>query len=128
MLWVLVFGLLLVAAEYALAITSRSHPENARQTEFGGCRGCRQRGQSGAERQQGVVSPREIGARGNHVYWTAFEDEALSCLRDNGPMPPAELGRRLRISSAAATSLVAMLARDGKVQISLVDVAGEPRP
>lgn len=35
MLWVLAFGLLLVAAEYALAITSRSHPENARQTEFG---------------------------------------------------------------------------------------------
>lgn len=59
-------------------------------------------------------------------YWTGIEDEIVSCLRDNGPMPPSELGEHLHISRDAATSLIAMLARDGKVRIGLVELAGDP--
>jgi hypothetical protein len=59
-------------------------------------------------------------------YWTGIEDEIVSCLRDNGPMPPGELGDYLHISGGAAISLIAMLARDGKVRIGLVELPGEP--
>jgi hypothetical protein len=59
-------------------------------------------------------------------YWTGIEDEIVSCLRDHGPMPPDELGDYLRISRGAAVSLIAMLARDGKVRIGLVELASEP--
>jgi hypothetical protein len=59
-------------------------------------------------------------------HWTGIEDEIVSCLRDNGPMPPAQLGDHLRMSEDAATSLIALLARSGKVRICLVELAGEP--
>jgi hypothetical protein len=55
-------------------------------------------------------------------FWTAIESELLACLRDKGPMAPAELGRRLGMSAAGAASLTAMLATDGKVRICLVEL------
>lgn len=64
----------------------------------------------------------------NEGFWTAVESELLACLRDRGPMTPADLGQRLGMSAAAAASLAAMLAADGKVRICLVELdapAGE---
>jgi hypothetical protein len=59
-------------------------------------------------------------------YWTGMENEIVSCLWDNGPMPPGELGDHLRICRGAAVSLIAMLAQDGKVRIGLVELASQP--
>jgi MarR family len=59
-------------------------------------------------------------------FWTAVESELLACLRDQGPMTPAELGQRLDMSAAAASSLAAMLAADGKVRICLVELDTPP--
>lgn len=53
-------------------------------------------------------------------FWTEVESELLACLRDDGPRTPAELGRRLGMSAAAAASLAAMLAAEGRVRICLV--------
>ena len=55
-------------------------------------------------------------------FWTAVDTDVLACLRDEGPMTPADLGRRLGMSAGAAASLAAMLAADGKVRICLVEL------
>ena len=56
-------------------------------------------------------------------FWTTIESELLACLRDKSPMSPAELGERLGMSAAAASSLAAMLAAEGTVRICLVALA-----
>ena len=53
-------------------------------------------------------------------FWSTIESELLTCLRDKSPMAPAELGQRLGMSAAAAASIAAMLAAEGKVRICLV--------
>ena len=52
------------------------------------------------------------------VEWsTELEGEILSCLQRTGITTPAEIGRRLRISEAAAASLITIPVREGKVRI-----------
>ena len=58
------------------------------------------------------------------TYWTTIDGELLACLRDGAPMTPAELGQRLGMSAAAATSLATTLATEGKVRICLVALGG----
>ena len=53
--------------------------------------------------------------------WDEIENDLLDCLTARGPMAPAEIGRRLAISEDAVVSLLAMLAREGKVRIRLVE-------
>ncbi|MBI4269220.1 MAG: hypothetical protein HY615_02720 [Candidatus Rokubacteria bacterium] len=60
-------------------------------------------------------------------WWADLEGDVLACLRATGATPPAEVGRRLGVSESAAASLLAMLAREGKVRIALVELAAEPR-
>ena len=62
-------------------------------------------------------------------FWTTIESELLACLRDKSPMAPAELGQRLGMSAAAASSIAAMLAAEGRVRICLIALpapTGEP--
>ena len=54
-------------------------------------------------------------------FWDEIDEELLDCLAARGRMTPAEIGRRLEISEDAAVSLVAMLAREGKVRIGVVE-------
>ena len=57
------------------------------------------------------------------VNWTTeLEGEILSCLQQTGITTPAEIGRRLRISEAAAASLITLLVREGKVRMCLVEL------
>src|SRR5262245_45728347 len=56
-------------------------------------------------------------------WWTALESEILNCLEHVGTVTPAEIGRRLGIPEAAATSLLSVMVRDGKVRIRLVELA-----
>jgi hypothetical protein len=56
-------------------------------------------------------------------WWGDVDGEMVRCLSENGPMTLAELGGRLGISEDGAASLVALLAREGKVRICLVAAA-----
>ena len=57
------------------------------------------------------------------VEWsTELEGEILNCLRRTGITTPAEVGRRLRISEAAAASLLTILVQEGKVRMCLVEL------
>jgi DNA-binding CsgD family transcriptional regulator len=53
-------------------------------------------------------------------WWDAVEDETLRWLAEQGPMTPADLGKRLGISEDGAASLVSQLVREGKARICLV--------
>jgi hypothetical protein len=55
--------------------------------------------------------------------WWAVDHEILECLAGQGAMTPAEISRRLGLSEGEATSLLAMLAREGKVRICQVTLA-----
>ena len=56
-------------------------------------------------------------------WWSDLDDEVLAELPDGEPISPAELGCRLGVSEAAASSLLWGLASQGKVRIRLVERA-----
>jgi len=56
-------------------------------------------------------------------WWTDVEHDVLGVLRDNGAMAPCDVASRIGVSEDAATSLLSMLAREGKVRIRLVESA-----
>jgi hypothetical protein len=55
-------------------------------------------------------------------WWTDLNDDVLSSL-SSGPLSAEELGHRLGVSEGSAVSLVMMLARDGKVRLSRIELA-----
>ncbi len=65
-----------------------------------------------------------MGRDGEDEWWAGLDGEVLDCLSREGPMAPAEIGRRLGISEGAAASLLSMLAQGGKVRIRLAELAG----
>jgi hypothetical protein len=63
--------------------------------------------------------PLEGGTMEAESWWGDLDTAVLHCVAE-GAMDPAEIGRRLGISTDAATSLLMLLAREGKVRIRLV--------
>jgi hypothetical protein len=61
---------------------------------------------------------------GMETWWSELDDEVRRCLGE-GALAPAEIARRLGVSEDAATSLVTLLAREGKVRICLVDAGAD---
>jgi len=57
---------------------------------------------------------------GMESWWSDLDEAILGCLADEGPLAPAEIGRRLGLSEGAVVSLVNLLAQEGKVRICLV--------
>jgi DNA-binding CsgD family transcriptional regulator len=53
------------------------------------------------------------------TWWSELDDEVCRCLLQ-GALSPAEIGRRIGLSEDAATSLVTLLAQEGRVRICLV--------
>jgi hypothetical protein len=53
-------------------------------------------------------------------WWAELEHELLSCVEAIGLATPAEVGRRLGFSETSAASLLAILVREGKVRMCLV--------
>jgi hypothetical protein len=53
-------------------------------------------------------------------WWKDVEDDVLRCFDGRGALPPAEIAARLGVSEASATSLLAIMAQEGKVTICLV--------
>jgi DNA-binding CsgD family transcriptional regulator len=60
--------------------------------------------------------------------WPEIDGEILDSLRD-GPKSPRDLARQLKLSPAGVTSLLLMLASEGKVRVTRVELAdtGEVR-
>lgn len=56
-------------------------------------------------------------------WWGVSDRETLDCLAEHGAMSLDELAHALGLSEGEATSLVAMLARAGKVRIRQVELA-----
>ena len=55
-------------------------------------------------------------------WWKETDSAILECLRRHGAMSPAALGRHLGMSEGEATAFLAMLVREGKVSIRLVEL------
>lgn len=55
-------------------------------------------------------------------FWSELDDQVLSCLKD-GPKTTRDLARRLRLSSGGTTSLLLMLAAEGKIRVTGVELA-----
>ena len=56
-------------------------------------------------------------------WWKDMEEDVLRCLEGRGSVQPVEIAGKLGMSEAAATSLLTILAREGKVKISSVEAA-----
>jgi predicted ArsR family transcriptional regulator len=57
-----------------------------------------------------------------HEWWAELDDQVLACLRD-GPQSTRDLARRLNLSPGGATSVLLMLAAEGKVRVTAVELA-----
>jgi predicted ArsR family transcriptional regulator len=57
-----------------------------------------------------------------HEWWGEIDDQVLACLRD-GPQSIRDLARHLNLSPAAATSVLMMLAAEGKIRVTRVELA-----
>ena len=58
-------------------------------------------------------------------FWANTDAAILKCLRDEGAMSPADLADRLGISAGESTSLVCLLAMQGRVKVRLVELDEE---
>ena len=54
--------------------------------------------------------------------WPEIDGEILDSLRD-GPKSPRDLARQLKLSPAGFTSLLLILASEGKVRVTRVELA-----
>jgi DNA-binding Lrp family transcriptional regulator len=54
-------------------------------------------------------------------WWGELENDVLACLQPGNPTSIEAIAQRLSISEGAVTSLVAMLAREGKIRIRVVE-------
>ena len=70
-----------------------------------------------------LLDARERSAA-NQGWWAEVDDAVLGCLKERGPMSPAEVGHALGFSEHAAASVISMLASEGRVRIRLVESAG----
>ncbi|SRR6266545_6503051 len=59
-------------------------------------------------------------------WWTETDSAILDCLRQAGPMSPADLARRVALSEGEVTHFVSMLVREGKVRIRLIELTDTP--
>ena len=58
-------------------------------------------------------------------WWDDLDIAVMACVRTNGVMAPAEVGRHLGLSESAVASLLCLLVMEGKVRICLVEPAIE---
>ena len=57
-------------------------------------------------------------------WWGATDGEILKCLEQHGQVALRELCEELGLSEGTATAFLAMLAREGRVRICEVELAG----
>ncbi|PYM27721.1 MAG: hypothetical protein DMD78_01495 [Candidatus Rokuibacteriota bacterium] len=55
-------------------------------------------------------------------WWNEIDDQVQACLERHGAMAPAEIARQLGLSEGAVASVLSMLAQEGKLRISRVEL------
>jgi hypothetical protein len=55
-------------------------------------------------------------------WWNEIDDQVQACLERYGAMAPAEIARQLELSEGAVASVLSMLAQEGKLRISRVEL------
>jgi uncharacterized membrane protein len=58
--------------------------------------------------------------------WWSIDDEVRDCLKRHGAMAPADIARQLGLSEGAVSSVVSLLAQEGKVRIARVELFDPP--
>jgi predicted transcriptional regulator len=59
-------------------------------------------------------------------WWSEIDDAVQHCLQRQGAMAPAEIARQLGLSEGAISSVVSLLAQQGKLRISRVELFDPP--
>ena len=57
--------------------------------------------------------------------WSETDHAILECLRETGPMSPDDLSHRTGLSVGEITAFLAMLVREGRVRVRMVELAQE---
>lgn len=55
-------------------------------------------------------------------WWTEIDDQVRACLERHGAMAPADIARQLGLSEGAVASVLSLLAQEGKLRISQVEL------
>ena len=55
-------------------------------------------------------------------WWTEIDDQVRACLERHGALAPVEIARQLGMSEGAVISVLSMLAQEGKLRISRVEL------
>ena len=55
-------------------------------------------------------------------WWCEIADQVRACLERHGALAPAEIARLLGLSEGAVTSVLSMLAQEGKLRIARVEL------
>lgn len=58
-------------------------------------------------------------------WWSETDQAILECLRVTGPMSPEDLRHRIGLSVGEITAFLAMLVREGRVRIRIVELTRE---
>src|SRR5206468_2504811 len=58
-------------------------------------------------------------------WWSETDHAILECLRETGPMSPEDLSHRTGLSVGEITAFLAMLVREGRVRVRMVELAQE---
>ena len=58
-------------------------------------------------------------------WWSETDDAIVECLRDAGPMSPEELARRIGLSVGEISAFVAMLVREDRIRIRIIELTPE---
>jgi hypothetical protein len=68
------------------------------------------------------VARRPVDELDPENWWDAIDGEILECLKEHGASTVVALSEELGLSEGAVTSLLAMLAREGRVRIVQVEL------
>jgi DNA-binding MarR family transcriptional regulator len=55
-------------------------------------------------------------------WWNEIDDQVRRCLERYGPMAPADIARQLGLSEGAVASVLSLLAQEGKLHITRVEL------
>ena len=68
--------------------------------------------------------PRLVDSFDPRDWWGATDGEILQCVREHGAVTMGELCQELGLSEGTATAFLSMLAREGRVRIRQIEIAG----
>jgi len=58
-------------------------------------------------------------------WWSETDHDIVECLRASGPMSPEDLSHRTGLSLGEITAFLAMLVREGRIRVRVVELTQE---